>query len=391
MTINDVDVRQAENNEVTIGTVSEYDIKVYECVRECDIDGEPTKVNSAWIGGTITINVNGNDIKHSFRYLDTIRHKKNGDENKIFKGLITAFGYNVEFDANAKKLVYTKISEGLVPKIEGTISFIDINKATTNSEVFRNTGIPTRAKITSRLSLTEGLNKDQSDLVFYNELPVSYISTTNVSDEDSAMFSIEGVVKEIVDEYNSNGGTTGRYLIDLIVPNYFGVDVLPFIMLDKWVNIIEGEEVELTKEMFYAPNDADSFCKIGDTIKVSGDIEAHAFGSVAIASTAKKTFGGGAKTVKSGFVKTEWTIKAGDIVDDADQYDNEIIKKALEEREIQLDNNYKKRLEDYRNSQSNKETSKPTVKGSANNSNSPFGGGNTKANPFGGAKKSPFN
>ena len=391
MTINDVDVRQAENNEVTIGTVSEYDIKVYECVRECDIDGEPTKVNSAWIGGTITINVNGNDIKHSFRYLDTIRHKKNGDENKIFKGLITAFGYNVEFDANAKKLVYTKISEGLVPKIEGTISFIDINKATTNSEVFRNTGIPTRAKITSRLSLTEGLNKDQTDLVFYNELPVSYISTTNVSDEDSAMFSIEGVVKEIVDEYNSNGGTTGRYLIDLIVPNYFGVDVLPFIMLDKWVNIIDGEEVELTKEMFYAPNDADSFCKIGDTIKVSGDIEAHAFGSVATASTAKKTFGGGAKTVKSGFVKTEWTIKAGDIVDDADQYDNEIIKKALEEREIQLDNNYKKRLEDYRNSQSNKETSKPTVKGSANNSNSPFGGGNTKANPFGGAKKSPFN
>lgn len=391
MVINDVEVRMAENNEVTIGTVSEYDIKIYECTRECDIDGETTKINSAWIGGTITINVNGNDIKHSFRYLDTIRHKKNGDENKVFKGLITAFGYNVEFNADTKKLVYTKISDGLIPKIEGTISFIDINKNTTNSEIFRNTGVPTRVKITSRLSLTEGLNKDQSDLVFYNELPVSYISTTNVSDEDSAMFSVEGVVKEIADEYNNNGGTTGRYLVDLVVPNYFGVDVLPFVMLDKWTNIIDGEEIEITKEMFYTPNSKDSFCNIGDTIKVSGDIEAHAFGTIATASTAKKTFGGGAKNVKSGFVKTEWTIKAGDIVDDADKYDTDIIKKALEEREIQLDNNYKKRLEDYKNIQSNKD-SKPTstVKGSANNSASPFGNAKS-SNPFGGAKKSPFN
>ena len=45
MTINDVEVRQADNNEVTVGTVSEYDIKITECVRECDIDGETTKVN----------------------------------------------------------------------------------------------------------------------------------------------------------------------------------------------------------------------------------------------------------------------------------------------------------------------------------------------------------
>ena len=30
MTINDVEVRQAENNEVTVGVVSEYDIRVAE-------------------------------------------------------------------------------------------------------------------------------------------------------------------------------------------------------------------------------------------------------------------------------------------------------------------------------------------------------------------------
>lgn len=391
MTINDVEVRQADNNEVTIGTVSEYDIKIYDCTRECEIDGETRKINSAWIGGTMTVDVNGNSIKHTFRYLDTIRHKKNGDENKIFKGLITAFGYNVEFNEQTKKLEYTKVADGLIPKIEGTITFIDINKNTVNTDSIKNTGNPTRVKISSRLSLAEGLNKDHSDLAFYNELPVSYISTTGVSDEDSAVFAIEGVVKDIIDEMNSNGGTTGRYIIDLVVPNFFGVDVFNFTMLDKWTNIIDGEEVEITKEMFYVPNSDDSFCKIGDTVKLSGDIESHSFGSVATTSTAKKTFGGGAQNVKSGFTRVEWTVKAGDMVEGEDKYDNDIIAKALEEREVILDNNYKKRLEDYNNATANKDSKpKANIKGSANGNASPFGGNKTASNPFGGAKKSPF-
>lgn len=390
MTINDVEVRQADNNEVTVGTVSEYDIKVTECQRECDIDGETKKITSAWIGGTMIIDVNGNPIKHTFRYLDTIRHKKNGDENKVFKGLLTALGYDVTFNEQTKKLEYNKSSNGLVPKVEGTITFYDINKNVVNTDSFKRDGEPTRVKITSRLSLAEGLNKDQSDLAFYNELPVSYITTTNVADEDSARFTVEGVVKDIINELDNNGGTTGRYVIDLVVPNYFGVDIFNFTMLDKWTNIIDGEEIEVTKEMFYEPNSSDSFCQLGDTVKISGDIEGHSFGSVTTSSTAKKTFGGGAQNVRSGFTRIEWTIKAGDIVDDADKYDTEIIKKALEEREIILDNNYKKRLEDYKANVGNKTESKPSVKGAANGGNSPFGNAPKANNPFGGAKKSPF-
>lgn len=389
MTINDVEVRQADNNEVTVGTVSEYDIKVTECQRECDIDGEPRKITSAWIGGTMIIDVNGNPIKHTFRYLDTIRHKKNGDENKVFKGLLTALGYDVTFNEQTKKLEYNKSGNGLIPKVEGTITFYDINKNVVNTDSFKRTAEPTRVKITSRLSLAEGLNKDQSDLAFYNELPVSYITTTNVADEDSAKFTIEGVVKDIINELDNNGGTTGRYIVDLVVPNYFGVDVFNFTMLDKWTNIVDGEEIEVTKEMFYEPNNSDSFCQLGDTVKISGDIEGHSFGSVTTSSNAKKTFGGGAQNVRSGFTRIEWTIKAGDIIDDADKYDTEIIKKALEEREIILDNNYKKRLEDYKANVGNKTESKPSVKGAANGGNSPFGNAPKANNPFG-AKKSPF-
>ena len=390
MTINDVEVRQAENNEVTIGTVSEYDIKITECQRECDIDGEPRKINSAWIGGTLIVDVNGVSIKHSFRYLDTIRHKKNGDENKVFKGLLTALGYDVSFNEQTKKLEYTKVADGLIPKVEGTITFLDINKNVINTDTFKRTAEPTRIKVTSRLGLSENLNKDRSDLVFYNELPVSYISTTNVADDDSARFAIEGVVKDIINELDMNGSATGRYIVDLVVPNYFGVDIFNFTMLDKWTNIIDDEEIEVTKEMFYVPNSNDSFCQLGDTIKISGDIEGHSYGSAPTVSTAKKTFGGGAQNVKTGFTRIEWTIKAGDIVDDNDKYDTDIIKKALEEREIILDNNYKKRLEDYNNSQTGKADNKPSVKGSANGANSPFGNAPKANNPFGGAKKSPF-
>ena len=138
MTINDVEVRQAENNEVTVGVVSEYDIRVAECTRECEIDGETKRINSAWIGGSIIVEVNGNAVRHSFRYLDTIRHKKNGDENKIFKGIMTALGYDVTYNSQTKKLEYNKVGEGLIPKVEGKITFVDVNKNVTNTDELNN-------------------------------------------------------------------------------------------------------------------------------------------------------------------------------------------------------------------------------------------------------------
>lgn len=398
MTINEVEIRQADNNEVTVGTVSEFDIKITECERECNIDDETRKIKSSWIGGTVVVKVNNYDVKHTFRYLDTIRHKKNGDENKVFKGIVTALGYNVEFNEENKKLVYTRIenADGLIPSIGGKISWVDSNKNVVNvveiknGKVFENgkevrtiSTTPTRVKITSRLSLQEGLNSDKTDLAFYNELPISYISTTNVADEDSAVFTVEGVIKDIVNELDSNGGTTGRYIVDLITPNFFGVDVFNLTMLDKWTNVIDGEDVELSKEMFYEPNSSDSFCKIGDTVKLSGDIESHSFGTTQVATKSTKTFGGGAKNMKSGFSRIEWTIKSGEIVEGEEVYDNELMAKALEEREIILDNNFKKRKEEYELSQA--QASKP-------NTASPKGmGGNVANNPFSQASKTnPF-
>lgn len=386
MIINDVELKSAVNSVVTVGSVSEYDVKITECVRECNIDGESKKINSIWIGGTITIDVNGQNIKHSFRYLDTIRHLKNGNQNKAFSSIMTALGYEVTLDEGTKKFVYNKLDRGLTPKIKGTITFVDVNKNTTNVDTI-NGGVATRVKVSGKLGLTEGLNKDQSDLIFYNELPVSFITTTSVSEEDSSQFTIEGVVKSVVNELGSNGNDTGRYLVDIVSPNFVGVDVFNFVMLDKWTNIVDGEEQEFTKEDFYT-GDNNSFCQIGDSVKISGDIEAHSFGNVEVTTTpgAKRTFGGGARVNKSGFTRTEWTIKSGDIMEEA--YDNELIKLALDEREVYIDKTYKAKLEYAKNnSKSNDNAQKVETPKAASNpfaaKTNPFSnGGTVKSNPF---------
>lgn len=348
MFINDLELRNGKNDVVVVGAISEYDIRVIDCTRQCVIDGEDRTVNSAWIGGNIVVNSNGADIKMSFRYLDTIRHKKNGELNKSFTSLLTAFGYECKFDEDSKKLVYTKLDRGLTPKVEGKITIDG------NVEIVRG-GTPTRVKVTSKLGIAEGLNKDQSDLVFYNELPVSYISTTNVSDEDSAIFNIEGVVKSVVNEIGVNGSDTGRYLVEFVSPNFFGVDVFNFVIQDKWTNIIDGEEVEFSKEEFYGTND--SFCNIGDSCALSGEIKATTFGNVETTNTtAKKSFGGGVKNIKSGFTRIEWVIVGGESVDE--EFDNELIKLALEEREVRLEKTYQEKLEYAKNNNAKKDAPK---------------------------------
>ena len=395
MEINGKEIRQAENAEVTVGTVSEFYIQVRSCKRDCVIDGVETKINTAWISGNLNVDVDGTIIKHSFGYFDTIRHKKNGEENKSFKGLMTSFGYDVEFDDKEKKLVYTKNdSEGLIPKIDSKIDWLDENKNVVNSVEVKGKGNnASRVKVTAKLGYNTRLNSDQTDIVFYNDLPVSYITTTKVSDKDSASFTIEGVVKEVFPELNLQGSATGRYNVDMIVPSFFGVDVFTFVMLDKWTNIIDDEEVEITKEMFYIPEDDSSFCKAGDTLRISGDLMGHTFGSVKSTQTAKGSFGGGAQNVKTGGTRVEWTIKAGDLLDGDDKYDVEDMAAALKERDLNMDNEFK-RLKVEFDKRSAEGTNKKSSPKESKGTDKPFGEPKTSvAKAFGGtstSKKSPF-
>lgn len=390
MKINEKEIRQAENVVETVGTISEYNISIRECIRKCDIDGEDTNVHSAWIGGTVIITSNGAEIKHSFTYLDTIRHTKKGDENSKFKGILTALGYDVAFNSDTKKLEYTKVDLPLIPKIPSKITWVDENKNEVNSVTIQPNGEPTRVKVTTKLATNIGLNKDKSNLSFYDDLPIQYISRIKVADEDSCRFVIEGVIKDIYLEPKGDGTTTDRYNVELVVPNFFNVDVFKLVMLNSWKNVLEdGETIQVTKDMFYDINNPDnSFCKIGDTVKLSGDIENHPVGIVKVNTTTRKSFGGGSQEIRSGYDRIERTIKAGDIVDGEDKYDIELIKKALEEREVFLDNEYN-RLVEYQKSAPTQ--SKPNPSDTKPTSN-PFGSSTSSANanPFGAKKKNPF-
>ena len=211
-----------------------------------------------------------------------------------------------------------------------------------------------------------------------------------MADEDSCRFVVEGVIKDIYLEPKGDGTTTDRYNVELVVPNFFNVDVFKLVMLNSWENVLEdGITIQVTKDMFYDINIPDnSFCKIGDTVKLSGDIENHPVGLVKVNTTTRKSFGGGSQEIRSGYDRIERTIKAGDIVDGEDKYDIELIKKALEEREVFLDNEYN-RLVEYQKSASTQ--SKPNPSDTKPTSN-PFGGSTSSANanPFGAKKKNPF-
>lgn len=390
LNLNRMELRVASNQLTTVGTVSEYNITIKECERTCNIDGEEKKIKSAWINGDITIDVNKTTIKHSFTYLNTIKHTKNGEQSNSFKGLMTAFGYEYSYDEKKGKVVYNKITDGLIPTIKGTITFQYLDNTKEEIPVNRKQEqIPTRVKITGALDLQEGLNKDQSDLAFYNNLAVKFISTTNVPDTDDSSFIVEGFVKDIVNEMNNNGGTTGRYLIDLIVPDFFGIKIMNFVMLDKWINVMEdGEEVEITKEMFHDASDPNTFCKVRDTVLLSGKIEGHTVGTQKVQSS--KTFGGGA--IINSFTRIEWTVKSGDSLNEFEdkKYDKDLIEKAIVEYNITLDNNYQTRLKSYQESQAKKNNEPKrgmgmgvnTVARGSSNTSTPFET-NRKANPFG--------
>lgn len=387
MRIDDREIRSGVNDEITIGAVSEYNIKIKECERKCVIDDVETTVKSAWIGGSIVVKVNGNDVTHKFGYNDTIRHKKNGDTNKSFESILTTLGYNVSYNADTKKLEYSANGRTLVPMIKSVITWIDLDGNEKTVEINGDAQNATRLKITSRLSLSRVLNKDETDLNVYDDYPIIYLSTSDIPTEDSAKFTVEGVITDVAKELNpTSGNETGRYLVDVAVVDFFGVEVYTLIMEDKWSNEIDGEVFEVTKEDFYVENSEDSFCKLGDTVKLSGEVIGRVIGSVQT-EKAKKTFGGGSQSMKSGYTKLERVIKSGDIVD-AEPYASDDIQWGLNEREIIIDNEFKRQKEAKAN---NKEVKSP--KGASNSATAPnpFNKNNastTQQNPF--AKKNPF-
>ena len=340
------ELTQGDNVFEANGTLSEFAITVKECKKDCNIDGEDKKITSAMIYGSITEVIKDSAYKFALSALDFSKHQKNGNEGKGFKGIMTVLGFDYSFDKDKGRVVYTQRGDGLSPKINGTVTF---NYLDGTHETYNYKGSPTnpdRLNIRGHLGIKESLTKDQSDLRFFNELDAQWISKS--SDEDKCSFVIDGYVKDIVDEMNSNGGTTGAGIVTLVVPDFFGVKVYDnFRVLSQWdVENDDGTIDTLT----YA--DFKDFCKVHGSFKFNGDIDATKVGSSA--PVIKNHFGA-SSNVRSGYVRFDWNIKGATPLDKP--YKDELIDKALAEYQNVLDTDYDRQLKSYQEAMAKKNNS----------------------------------
>ncbi len=330
---------QSVNKVETVGTVSEYNITINETNKKCEIDGEERTIKSANIYGTIVMDVDGQLIRHNLSALNTGKHTRKGNVNKVFEGIVTALGYDYQYDESTKKVVYTKSQSrsGLLPKMDSSITFKYLDKTVDKVKV-KHSSEPSKVLVKGQLALTERLNRDKSDIAFYNNISINAITTNVTSNDDKCSYQVKGYINKIVDELAQDMTATGRATLELIVPTFFGIDVFPLIINKSWVEENDGETFTFTKKDFC------DFFKEGDTVVLNGDIIRKTIG----AKVEKSSNSFGAKAnVTSGFTIDEWNIRGGDkLSDEGSIFEKDKIAVALNEYATYCDARYKKLLED---------------------------------------------
>jgi len=371
---------QALNIMEMNGTVSEYNIFVKESKKNCEIDGEEKNITSAMIYGKIVAEINGESYEFSLSALDLGKHTKKGDENKAFKGILTNLGYEYSYDQTKNKVVYNRVIEDkIIPKINGTITFLYLDGSSEKVEIENGGRVATRINGKGRMSLKEGLNKDQTDLALFKELVIKFISTDpSKVGEDKCSFVIDGFVYSLVDEMNNEGKSTGRVLTTIIVPNFFGIDSFDhFVVPKEWeIENEDGEKVKVTSGQFK------TFAKIGSSIRFVGDVDIRSIGGKQQVSTGHF---GAQSNVTSGFKAQDWSIKGGDTM--KEPFDKKLVGEAYKQHQIVLDDHFKKRKADYIESQKKKESKPQSQKGLGRSGNNSSFGSKPKVNdikdPFG--------
>lgn len=196
------------------------------------------------------------------------------------------------------------------------------------------------------------------------------ITSSNVPSEDSTDSEISGIIRSIAHETRGeNADETGRLIVEL-----YSIDSLGVLSIFKF--IVDSD----------IANDFENYYNVGDSTKIYYEISTRQVGSPKSSSGG---FGRRDSNRVTGYSVTEYSIFRGDdpFEEENDYYiSNEVVKQAMDEREIKLENMVKDAKE--RNSSA---TPSSNPKGSASKATA------TKANPFGGGstttttpKKNPF-
>ena len=220
----------------------------------------------------------------------------------------------------------------------------------------------TRVKIDGMLANNEYVSKDTYEYKAFPQINGFRITSTNVPEEDSADCEISGIIRSIIPETKGEDAEeTGRLKVELYTFNK-QAETTPFTF------IVEQDLAD----------DFNNFYEAGQSVKLYYEILTKQIGAK------KPTTGGfGRRESKmvSGFSVTEYSVFRGDTAyeEESEYYINpEDMKKALNERDIKINNMIQKTKED---------SSKPknSPKGAASSTttkNNPFGTSSTKKSPF---------
>ena len=220
----------------------------------------------------------------------------------------------------------------------------------------------TRVKVDGLLGVNEYVSKDTYEFKSFPQINGFRITSTNVPEEDIADCEISGIIRSIVPETKGeNAEETGRLKVELYTFNK-QAETTPFTF------IVEQDLAD----------DFNNFYEAGQSVKLYYEILTKQIGAK------KPTTGGFGRReshMVSGFSVTEYSVFRGDDpFDEENEYyiDVEDMKKALNERDIKINNMIQKTKED---------SSKPknSPKGAASSTttkNNPFGTSSTKKSPF---------
>lgn len=230
---------------------------------------------------------------------------------------------------------------------------------------------PTRVKVDGSLALNEyaSVNKNP-DGEFYSfpQITAFGISSSGVTEEDSADAEISGVIKAIAHEVRDDE-ETGRLNVELISFGYNGV-------AEPFKFVVESDLAD----------DFESFYEMGASVKIYYEIITKQIGGKRVSTDGG--FGRRDAKITSGYTITEYSVFRGEEpFEEESEYfvDVETVKNALAEREIMKENRIKDAIEKANNGGT---TATKSPKGASKSSgNNPFGNSNAKSSPFGGETK----
>ena len=268
--------------------------------------------------------------------LKPITYNKDGKEFEAISGsLVIACG---EFKTVEIRLMVNKLTKkGTVNKTyEKLQGFIQGDYLTMVDNIEEATRVKIRGNgdFTPKLEENRFANKERTEVITAPSVSLGFGNITidnTIPEEDfKAMVDVDVYIGSIEEEINNNDEETGRVIMQTYLPLYAkeGLDIMP---LKVVAGVLPATETEDECDVAQAVRD---YISEGDTVNMWIDINHERI----VKKVAKGGGIGRAKIEDSTTYINEFVMIGGEPIDDVEkQFDEDFIRKALQERKIRLD------------------------------------------------------